>query len=249
MPGQPTYPHYPHGSQVIVHPASNGAHTIPAPVIQPDVAPRLQPRDLSRFSAAAWHAINTDYCDSRGSKEYENAHLAIDDVESCIESIRDAAIEPGTPFETKRSAIETLRKIGKTICLSTDVIGSEVRKHFQGETGLEDALLAIIRPMELEEVKSIALTRDEKGQFLEKMKALTSSAKNFCILDGLEEVSAIMQSCVDGHVVGDGDEESEDDDENDEEDNEDVDGEEDDAESYETRRYWEKQNKSEKCYR
>ncbi|KAK5175227.1 uncharacterized protein LTR77_000364 [Saxophila tyrrhenica] len=146
----------------------------PAQLVPPPApAPAPQPaKDLSKYSGLAWHAINTKYSDSRGSKEYEKAIHAIEDVCEYVEAIREAAMQSGAAFKIKQSALETLRKIGKSICLSVDVTGSEVRKWFQSERFLDEAMLEVLKIMTVDEVLAVAHHTDEKGQFFDKLEAL-----------------------------------------------------------------------------
>jgi type II secretory ATPase GspE/PulE/Tfp pilus assembly ATPase PilB-like protein len=98
--------------------------------------------DFDPYSKHIWSAINSRYSRLSGSKQYEKAFEVLDDVTGMISTISQKASAQHTSFGTKRSALETLRKIGKTICLSGDTVGHEVRKQFQHESALEDAMIA-----------------------------------------------------------------------------------------------------------
>ncbi|KAF2709417.1 hypothetical protein K504DRAFT_502146 [Pleomassaria siparia CBS 279.74] len=100
---------------------------------------------FDHYSKSVWHTLNSN------------------------NTIRKIATEAGSAqnsFGTKQSGLETLRKIGKTICLiSNDTLGNEVQQQFShGGTLLEDAMLAI------------------------KMDELQQLADDYCVFEQLGDV-------------------------------------------------------------
>lgn len=67
-----------------------------------------------------------------------------------IEQIRDEATCECS-FGRKRSALETLRKIGKSITMVPSTLGHEVRKHFECDPCIQEGMLDILKSMNLEE--------------------------------------------------------------------------------------------------
>lgn len=154
--------------------------------------------DFSNYSGSAWYALNKKYKSSKGSVEYENSWAAVSEVKDCVESIRRQAIVLDSSFGTKKSALETLRKIGKSVTLAPSRLGSEVIKQFQYEDCVEDTMKAILLGISEDDIKKVAQAADEKGMFVDKVDELQASAAGLCIMEGLEEVLNILDDAIDG---------------------------------------------------
>jgi hypothetical protein len=151
--------------------------------------------DFDHYSKSAWKVINVTYGKLSGSRQYEASFQAVADVKRYIQAIgKDAPAHAN--FGTKKSALETLRKIGKTIALSTDVIGHEVRIEFQSESCLETTMLRIAKSM-AEEERAKMLT----DEFQEKLEELEGLAEDHCIFEKLEDVRLVLS----GEKVSSGD--------------------------------------------
>jgi len=181
-------------------------------------AERAKVIDFDRYSKSAWYTLNVAYSRLSGSKQFDKSGEAANDVVDTIESIANAT--PGhASYGTKKSALETLRKIGKSICLScTDVIGHEVVKHFQYETCLEKTMLQIAKGMTAAEHADMM----RSGEFEVKLRELEDLAKDHCIFEKLPKVRKTLMG-QNGEAEGD---EGEDEEEY-EEDDESTEGEED----------------------
>jgi acyl-CoA synthetase (AMP-forming)/AMP-acid ligase II len=108
--------------------------------------------------------------------------------EAVIEEIGEQAGESPASFGTKQSGLEALRKIGNTILLSCDTIGYEVRKQFQSDSALEDAMLENVGNMSDEECQKMCDIKEGRTTFLEKLEELASVGKEQCVFEGLNEV-------------------------------------------------------------
>ncbi|TID18417.1 hypothetical protein E2P81_ATG06340 [Venturia nashicola] len=89
----------------------------------------------------------------RNSEQYEPSFEVAYAVEREIESIAHQVKEDSS-WGTKKSAMETMRNIAKTICLSGDCNGSEVRKQFQHGDALTEAMLHVL----------VCMSTDERGE-------------------------------------------------------------------------------------
>jgi len=150
--------------------------------------------------------------DQLAVQEYErfiqyNASFRVQaDVVGCIEDIwNNCPVEAS--YGTKKSALETPRKIGKTVCMSGgDVIGHEVQKCFQSDTSLEDTMYGIVETM----------TQGERDNIMEedfgvKMEELVELSKDLCIFETLDEVMALLERTDAEDSEDDDEEDSEDD--------------------------------------
>lgn len=116
-------------------------------------------------------------------------------------------------FATRRIALETLRKIGKSIVLSTgDTLQHEVHQHFQWDTSIEDGMRDIIDGMDEEERAEMLRWNDGREEWRDKLLELRSLEKRQCCFPGLDEVVELL---LDGDKSEDDDDEDDDDQEED----------------------------------
>lgn len=108
--------------------------------------------------------------------------------------------------------METLRKIGKTICLSSnDTLGHEVQKQFQQSECFTEAMEAIVDSMNDEERAWMCEINDGRSIFAEKMEELRNLSADYCVFDSLYVVIDELYGEEEGED-GDEDEENENDD-------------------------------------
>ncbi|GAW16888.1 hypothetical protein ANO14919_063340 [Xylariales sp. No.14919] len=163
--------------------------------------------DFSDFSRRAWHVLNTsEYTQGSGSKQYEASFEARSEVIGCIEAIgKEAAVD--SSYGTKLSALETLRKIAKTILLAGDTLGREVRMEFQHETCLADIMVCIADSMTPDEQLRAGATADAKGSLAAKLEWVCDETAAHCLagVEGLRHVLALLTT---GAPESDGDSDS-----------------------------------------
>ncbi|KAF2872298.1 hypothetical protein BDV95DRAFT_569443 [Massariosphaeria phaeospora] len=194
--------------------------------LQPAVAVRLRlayekivQRERARVqsfdfhSKEIWHILNRKYASLSGSKAYNISGEVLHDITETIQGISDQAGALHSSFGTKQSGLETLRKIGKTICLgSNDTLGHEVLKMFgQGETALEDAMESIVQTMSDDERLKMCDVNDGRSTFLDKMEELRELADDHCVFEGLAGV--IAELAGDEYEMDEEEDDEEDDDE------------------------------------
>lgn len=115
-----------------------------------------------------------------------------------IEEIHEEATDERS-FGTKKSALETMRKIDKSITLAPSTLGHEVRKHFQCEPCLEKGMIDILKSMNVHERQDMADSTDEKGSFLDKTISLRNKCDSLCIMEGLNDVVKCIEDALEGH--------------------------------------------------
>ena len=125
-----------------IDPRSIASLLITAAETYPDIVSLVQ-REVGRIAAAerakvlnfeylsksAWKTLNVTYDHLKSSHAYEMAGEVAESIGECFETIRTPCLKTAS-FKTKESALETLRKIGKSICLSNGVVGHEIRKDY-----------------------------------------------------------------------------------------------------------------------
>ncbi|EON67020.1 hypothetical protein W97_06136 [Coniosporium apollinis CBS 100218] len=174
----------------------DAAHTHASVLLRIDAAynalvAREQARviDFDHFSKSVWKELNNDHRHENGSRQYNSAGPAYHYVVSVIDTIRTEA-GPESSLGTRISALETLRKIGKSIALSgTDVLGHEVIKSFQQTDCFEETMRDILEVANEEEI--VAAMSDE---FIDKLEELVGLGEGQCIFEGLPEVLELFRN-------------------------------------------------------
>ncbi|KAK5738051.1 hypothetical protein LTR17_006294 [Elasticomyces elasticus] len=84
------------------------------------------------------------YSSNTGSKEYENAFRATSEFADLIRNVRDE-VSAHSSFRTKTAALAALCEIGDEVVDGpSGCLGSEVRKHFQYDTRIAEAMCRIL---------------------------------------------------------------------------------------------------------
>ena len=143
----------------------------------------------------------------KGSKQYELSGKVYRAIADIIATIRNQCPSHSS-FETKKSALETLRTIGENICYENDdTLGSEVIKSFQYDSCLDDAMLEIVSGMTEHEKERM---RTSSESFVVKMRDLIKESRIYCVFDKSNVVLKVLQGkdATDHHGDDDDDPES-----------------------------------------
>ncbi|KAK0735498.1 hypothetical protein B0T21DRAFT_393525 [Apiosordaria backusii] len=138
------------------------------------------------------------------------------EVEECLDAIV-ANVKPPSNFETKFSAVETVRKIFKSVLMANGMVGHEVRKD---AWGWEDRMVGLLGMFTEEELVKLCHWEmpGENGTvtWVEKLEELKRLADGYGIFEGLGEALEYLE--------GEGDEEEGEDEEGEEEEEGDDEG-------------------------
>ncbi|KAF7188739.1 hypothetical protein HII31_09991 [Pseudocercospora fuligena] len=161
--------------------------------------------DFDYRSKDVWRTLNIKYKKLSGSKQYDMSFDAFESVTDSIGSIKDQ-VSPSSSYGTKLSALETFRKIGKSILLSNDCLGSEVRKQFGHDYSYVEAMLHVAQCMSDEERTAAGRNVSEpgKGELYDKIDWVAKSAAGYCMFEGLEEVLDLLDAGEDEEGEEDG---------------------------------------------
>ncbi|KAF6235425.1 hypothetical protein HO173_006621 [Letharia columbiana] len=142
---------------------------------------RTKVLDFDYLSKSAWKTLNVTYDRMKGSHAYEMAGEAAESIEACFETIRTRCPKTAS-FKTKESALETLRKIAKSICLSDGVVGHEIRQDYDSGGELVPVMLEIAESLTSEELERLRPWCDDK------LIELQGIADSYCIFEDLGQV-------------------------------------------------------------
>lgn len=175
--------------------------------------------DFDHYSKSAWRELNISYKGLSGSKEYNMAGNVQNSLSEIIDSITKK-LYSNSSFETKESALSTLRKIGKSVFLcDLPYIRKEVRNSsILGE--LEDGMLKAMECMSADE-RGRVIEEEELVEKIEELKGLSDGE-----MEGLDGVLTLLQVNPSEDGTGGHDDSSPDDTDDDEEEGDEDDDEE-----------------------
>ncbi|KAJ5130225.1 uncharacterized protein N7515_006264 [Penicillium bovifimosum] len=172
--------------------------------------------NFDHLSSSVWKEINITYRSMRGGQQYD---IAFDVAQSVVETIQSITRQCGplTNPQTRLNGLSVLRKIGKTIALSsTDTLGHEVQKTFQYDASLVEGMLDILWNMEEEEIEAIRNDASAPNSLLSKLEELEVLSRDYCIHPGFEQVLSTLDGAGDENDEDGEDDEIDENDENDE---------------------------------
>lgn len=157
-----------------------------------------------------WKEINIRHDKLGGSKQYE---MAGDVMRKVVDSLRTIGkeVQPISSWETKRSAMETLRKITMVLLDSSGIIADEIRKDFRYDSSVNDAFLKVVRTMDTEEKIRMCKVDDGGGPFSDRLvdTVRICNAEDWNICEGLDDiVDLLLESIEDDGDYDDDEDES-----------------------------------------
>ncbi|KUI65896.1 hypothetical protein VM1G_02372 [Cytospora mali] len=168
---------------------------------------KMQPViNFDAYSKSAWHALNDrKVLGLSGSHQYDAAGDVYDRICGCISAIGEKTRDD-SPLGTKQSAIETLRKIAKTIILGEETVGHEVRKELQCDSDIADIIIRILESMTPEERIRTGKKADDKGTLISKFEWVLDEAEGYCLegLNGLDRALDMMETGLSSPRVAQG---------------------------------------------
>ena len=147
--------------------------------------------DFDFQSKVAWHSLNDPSNSRNGSRGYDAGIDAGISISQTIAKIREQTPDHAS-FGTKKSALVTLRKIGKSIAIEGryDEFSSQVIKtlYTEGEP-LEKAMRHIVDAMKEEEKAKMR----ENKEWIEKVKELVELGKDVDMFETLENMLEVLE--------------------------------------------------------
>jgi hypothetical protein len=158
--------------------------------------------NFDALSRQCWYTLNRKHKRLSSSKQFD----AIDEICEELESARTYIVEQAhadTKWETRRNALEVLRKISKSIMLCDErVIRHELMKDGMELGYFADAMTGLARGMTEEE-----RNRYKEESLYEKLVELQTLCDWEIDMEGLREVYEIFDGEDDGEAAGEDDEE------------------------------------------
>jgi hypothetical protein len=163
----------------------------------------LEHVDFDHYSKEAWHAMHTSDAAKRWVSLNEMRRDAatkrtVEKVVGCVAEMK-SQIRETTSFDVKLNALETVRKVLKSILLGSNELAQSVRSALRDSgVGIGDDVVIILMCMTEEEMVRAAGTADEKGTLAQKFRWCRDEAKKYGLrsLQGLDTVLEMMRMPV-----------------------------------------------------
>ena len=140
-------------------------------------------KKFDHFHKAVWMELRIALW-SR-SRQSESSLSVIACAKRSINGVKEGVISCSS-FETKRRAIETLRKIGQSICLNEDLLSCKEQTLFQVDTCLEKTMRYVVKCMTMDE--RVRMGTFNGGRFLDELDDLIYSSDDLGFFEGLGNV-------------------------------------------------------------
>ncbi|KAK2758357.1 hypothetical protein FQN54_004206 [Arachnomyces sp. PD_36] len=149
--------------------------------------------DFDHYSGSVWREINVTYSSMKGSKQYDKSFDVAHDVQDTINRIAKQCGPFANP-RTRYNGLSVLRKIGKTIALSsTDTLGHEVQKQFSYGSYLEDGMVKIVSAMQPDERRAIRQDLSSSESLWPKLIELEKLGDQYCLYGKLGSVMKLLE--------------------------------------------------------
>ncbi|KAL1976597.1 hypothetical protein VTN31DRAFT_2879 [Thermomyces dupontii] len=147
--------------------------------------------DFDWYSKSVWRDLNVTYRKLSGSKQFDKAFEVYEDIRGTINHIAKQCTGIASP-QTRFNGLSVLRKIGKSIALSGDTLGYEVRKGFQSDNTPENAMCSIVEKMSPEQRKNIRTGQSGTDDLYNKLLELKNLGDDYCIFSDLNKVIELL---------------------------------------------------------
>ncbi|KAK5738048.1 hypothetical protein LTR17_006291 [Elasticomyces elasticus] len=160
---------------------------------------RLEKIDYSIGSADVWYILNKKLWKDVDRKELVSVDEAVAKVESCVQTIvTKMSVEMS--FYSKQSALDTLRKMIKSIMLTSTTLGIDVRSQMGKDAMIARKMVNIVDTMTSEERRQLATPMPGKNSsFCNNVDELAKMARKYdmpLMIDLLELVLTQLK-CAD----------------------------------------------------
>ncbi|KAL8964330.1 MAG: hypothetical protein Q9183_004526 [Haloplaca sp. 2 TL-2023] len=151
--------------------------------------------DFSQHSKSVWRILNVEYVKGiKSSRQFEMSQDAFLEVIDKISDIENRCPQHAS-YGTKFNALESLRKIGKVICMSdSSELMREVRKSFSSDTSLEDTMMDILNTMNQEQWERFLNEDVDDVAWTERLEELADMAADWGIFEGLKAVVELLSN-------------------------------------------------------
>lgn len=164
------------------------------------------PTGFDHLSKKAWHALHTSDAAKKWATLDEVRRISatkrtLETVSGHVAEIR-RSVKKSSPFDVKVDALETIRKILKSILLGSNGLAESVREALGDSEEIGDGVTLIMMTMTEEEMVRAGGTADEKGTLAQKYKWCRGEAEKYGLLKSLGGVEFAVDKMTASHTEG-----------------------------------------------
>jgi hypothetical protein len=142
------------------------------------------------YSNSVWHTLNAKQ-HSDPNKEHHQANKAVQKVANDIHTIT-SQVQRQSSLTTKKNALETLRKIGRSVCLATGTVGETVKEVLGADTIFVDAIVRVAECFTEDDRR--ALWAGGSGmEIVKRLNQLDELRRCYCVFEGFEVVLEVLK--------------------------------------------------------
>jgi len=142
------------------------------------------------YSNSVWHTLNAkQYSDA--DKEHRHADRAVQKVANDI-SIVASQVHRQSSLTTKKNALEALRKIGRSVCLATGVVGDRVKEVLGPDKIFVDAIVKVADSF-TEDDRRTLWAGGSGTEIVKRLDQLDDLRRCYRVFDGFEVVLELMK--------------------------------------------------------
>ncbi|KAG9582709.1 hypothetical protein KCU77_g11182, partial [Aureobasidium melanogenum] len=151
------------------------------------------------YSNDVWHTLNSkQHLDPAKGRQY--ADKAVQRIANDISSVA-TQVRRESSIVTKKNALETLRKIGRSVCLATDVVGERVKDVLGSDKMFVDAMIKVADSF-TEDDRRTLWAGGSGTEIVKRLEQLDELRKCYRVFDGLDVVLRLLkrEDGLDGFV-------------------------------------------------
>jgi hypothetical protein len=142
------------------------------------------------YSNSVWHTLNAKQ-HSDPNKEHHQANKAVQKIANDIHTIT-SQVQLQSSLSTKKNALETLRKIGRSICLATGTVGETVKEVLGADTIFVDAVVRVAECF-TEDDRRVLWAGGSGMEIVKRLDQLDELRRCYCVFGGFEVVLEVLK--------------------------------------------------------
>jgi hypothetical protein len=143
------------------------------------------------YSNSVWHALNAKHHHADSTKEHQHANKAVQKVANDIHTIA-SQVQRHSSLTTKKNALETLRKIGRSVCLATGVVGETVKEVLGADAIFVDAIVQVANCF-TEDDRRVLWAGGSGTEIVKRLDQLDELRRCYRVFDGFEVVLEVLK--------------------------------------------------------
>ncbi|KAG9561365.1 hypothetical protein KCU71_g7946, partial [Aureobasidium melanogenum] len=142
------------------------------------------------YSNDVWHTLNSkQHLDPAKGRQY--ADKAVQRIANDISSVA-TQVRRESSIVTKKNALETLRKIGRSVCLATDVVGERVKDVLGSDKMFVDAMIKVADSF-TEDDRRTLWAGGSGTEIVKRLEQLDELRRCYRVFDGLDVVLRLLK--------------------------------------------------------